>query len=57
MNVVLVGHDTLFEVMSQKMGYYEKANGVPFVLWSDNCKFPNGNVLRISMGTFKDLQK
>ena len=55
MNVVLVGHDTLFEVMLQKMGYYEKANCVLFVLWSDNCKFPNGNVFRINMDTFKDL--
>lgn len=49
-DVVLVGHDTLFELMLQAVGYYEIINGgeKPFVLWADHCRFPNGGSIKVN---------
>lgn len=53
-DLVVVGHDTLFECMLQRSGYYLAMNGGnrPFVLWDGFFRLPNCGVLRISADWF-----
>ena len=53
-DVVLIGHDTLFECMLQQVGYYDMANGgeTPFLLWADRCRFSNCGILKVDSSFF-----
>ena len=52
-NLAVVGHDTLFECILHEIGYY-KEKGIPFVLWSKQCKIPNCGVVKVPLAMIRE---
>ncbi len=56
-DLVVVGHDTLFELVLADSGYYDKTDGSssPFVLWSEACLMPNCSVVQLDRSLFSEF--
>lgn len=50
-DVAVVGHDSLFELILEKVGYY-RSLGIPFKLWSEACLIPNCGYVKVDGDMF-----